>query len=650
MARQKSSGQRAPSQVKNNSDKKKFQHPPTDPRRAPRIGTVVGGPAAREMSYLGPSLSNSMTASSLSDSHYHGQFAMSSLATSQSSSSDNYSQSTRGGAAARHNNTNRDKQQSQSQSHYQQQQQQRPPIQHAVTPNKSYVSSSSSGSTSQKLYYTSPRIELDDTQIFPSSPVKRHSLKTIEDRWNYVGEQAGSHRQDSTVLHVSRRHMTPSVLKAGVPPQVANRIKELHLRLEQAEDMLPEWLDVIAQKFTNLEHLYLARDTPTNANAKAAKPAGLDSPSNQPTRLRRLYILYRLPHLASIDGVAVTKSERRLARPDDPNGQRVSKEEWVPLGGGKGEDGKKQANSTSKDKAAATAAKHNNSGKKDDVTRGIRNILHGVAEDDDNDDDDEEDDHDQADVGLEEILSSSEEGYELGLDLTNAINRITDPNNRSNNNNRPLSPGGRHTGDEHRDDQPESNNKSQRHQHHHQSSQRKPSKNNKPLASSTPKSPKKSNKPKPNKPRNSSNNKNTKGDTADTDDEPTLEYVECDSTVTSAYGYGHWSGACFAPFQVCNSRTRKKTKQAFAARNSKHHGSNSSNNNNNNRTTTTLRLVALTLINTQTIMLLLLRNHRNKFMLVRQIRTSTIIQVLPANRTSQINIRLLSQKQIKNKK
>jgi hypothetical protein len=434
-------------------------------------------------------------------------------------------------------------------------------------PNKSYVSSSSStnnSNSSQKLFYTSPRCELSDAQIFPSSPVKRKSLTNVDDRWQTMSEQAGSHRQDSSVLHVSRRHMTPAVLKAGVLPQVARRVRELHLRLEQAEDMLPEWLDVIADKFENLEHLVLTRDNPENLN-------------EQPNRLRRLYILYRLPHLVCIDNVPVSQSERRLARPDDPDGHRVvSKQEWYHLGG----KSQKNKNNTDVPKNQAQSAQAKpQSREKRDVRHDSRRVSVGKpkrqsAQDIDDDfpvdglddlmrESDEEEDNDNTTddrlSSLAEMISESVEGYELDLNLADAIQRITEPKNKvSRKKSGRKQRDGLIAGGKTKPDSPKKaaspNNKatdkyvSQKKTRKHGSLQHINDKNRPQAQEAT---------------YNESVQEDTGGD-------PTTDFLEDDSTVTSAYGYGHWSGACFAPFQVCTSQkpSHKKSKPIhFSTRN-----------------------------------------------------------------------------------
>jgi hypothetical protein len=156
--------------------------------------------------------------------------------------------------------------------------------------------------------YSSPRITHDDETILSTGGRR---LQEHEERWSHMSHLAGSHQQDQQVLKLTQRHnMSPLALASGVPPQVASRIVELHLG---PVDNLPEWLDVIFHKFTNLQHLYLDKDDATEAG-----------------RIRRLYILYRLPLLLTMDGRPVTQLERSLARPTSPNGLAVAKHDWIP--------------------------------------------------------------------------------------------------------------------------------------------------------------------------------------------------------------------------------------------------------------------------------------------------------------------------------
>jgi hypothetical protein len=159
--------------------------------------------------------------------------------------------------------------------------------------------------------YSSPRITHDDETILSTGGRR---LQEPDERWSHMSHLAGSHQQDREVLKLNTapRHlnMSPLALASGVTPQVASRIVELHLG---SVEHLPEWLDVLVHKFTNLQHLYLDKDDFTEAG-----------------RIRRLYILYRLPHLITMDGRPVTQLERSLARPTSPNGLAVAKHDWIP--------------------------------------------------------------------------------------------------------------------------------------------------------------------------------------------------------------------------------------------------------------------------------------------------------------------------------
>lgn len=195
-----------------------------------------------------------------------------------------------------------------------------------------------------RLIFESPRLEYKDDELFPSSK----NLVQPQERWRYMSTLAGAHQQDGTVLRI-RPHMTPRSLPLGMPSHAARRVKELHLprviqpkqqqhpakldskNKERGEDdddiytknfkdendtRLPQWLDAIIPTFHNLQHLYL-------------NVASIEEESENSKRLRRLYVLYRLPDLISIDGVKVSETERKLARPVSPNGQRVSQDNWL---------------------------------------------------------------------------------------------------------------------------------------------------------------------------------------------------------------------------------------------------------------------------------------------------------------------------------
>ncbi|KAG7374410.1 hypothetical protein IV203_013505 [Nitzschia inconspicua] len=171
----------------------------------------------------------------------------------------------------------------------------------------------------RKLFFTSPRLVQPDERLFP---VYHSPYKNSNQRWQLVSEQAGEHRQDGTVLMIGRK-ISPMALRIGMTQQAAKRVRSLNLWLDHDKDILPEWLDVIASIFVNLEHLTLTEDVFPGEDETAVS-----------ARMRRLYVLYRLPYLKSIDDMIVTEQERRMARPNetDPNGSRVGvRKAWSSL-------------------------------------------------------------------------------------------------------------------------------------------------------------------------------------------------------------------------------------------------------------------------------------------------------------------------------
>lgn len=132
----------------------------------------------------------------------------------------------------------------------------------------------------RKLLFTSPRLMEPDESLFP---VNHSPYKNSQQRWQLVSDQAGEHRQDGTVLLIGRK-ITPMALRIGMTKQAAKRVRSLNLWLDHDKDVLPEWLDVIASVFRNLEHLTLTEDLFPGEDEMAVS-----------ARMRRLYILYRLP-------------------------------------------------------------------------------------------------------------------------------------------------------------------------------------------------------------------------------------------------------------------------------------------------------------------------------------------------------------------
>lgn len=166
-----------------------------------------------------------------------------------------------------------------------------------------------------KRIYASPRISQEDAELFPQIEALQNSAQ----RWNYISEQAGQHRQDGSVLTLGRSSTPPS-LKAGITSQVALRVKHLNLWLDPNQDLLPEWLDVVAGLFINIEHLTLVDELLFEDEEVVPTVSA---------RMRRLYVLYRLPDLKSIDDMAITRVERKMARPKTPEGEKVERHDWV---------------------------------------------------------------------------------------------------------------------------------------------------------------------------------------------------------------------------------------------------------------------------------------------------------------------------------
>lgn len=170
----------------------------------------------------------------------------------------------------------------------------------------------------EQRIYDSPRLFTEDYDIFPSDYVRSLFCKSDKQRWEQISAQAGPHRQDGSSLTI-RRTMTPLAIKFGIVPRyAASRVRTIFLWLDHKEDILPQWLDVIATLFTNLEHLSIHQDVFEGEEEIEVS-----------ARMRRLYVLYRLPDLKSIDGIPVTRAERALARPASPNGERVQRLGWA---------------------------------------------------------------------------------------------------------------------------------------------------------------------------------------------------------------------------------------------------------------------------------------------------------------------------------
>ena len=154
----------------------------------------------------------------------------------------------------------------------------------------------------RRLVFTSPRVILSDDDLFPTD----HSLyKDSNQRWQQISDQAGYHRQDGTVMNIGKSTSTAMAFRTGMISCAAVRVRSLNLWLDHEKDTLPDWLDMISEVFVNLEHLTLAEDIFPGEDDMAVS-----------ARMRRLYVLSILPHLKSIDDMAVTSKERKLANPN----------------------------------------------------------------------------------------------------------------------------------------------------------------------------------------------------------------------------------------------------------------------------------------------------------------------------------------------
>ena len=162
----------------------------------------------------------------------------------------------------------------------------------------------------RRLVFTSPRVIASDKDLFPSN----HSLyKESSERWQQISDQAGSHRQDGTIMNIGRRPSTANAFRMGMIGCAAVRVRYLNLWVDHEKDILCDWLKMIAEIFVNLEHLTLTEDLFPGEDDMAVS-----------ARMRRLYVLSILPNLKSIDDMVVTSKERGMANPGGQNDQHRS--------------------------------------------------------------------------------------------------------------------------------------------------------------------------------------------------------------------------------------------------------------------------------------------------------------------------------------
>ncbi len=207
------------------------------------------------------------------------------------------------------------------------------------------------GNASSRVVH-SPLIDAPPT---PNPNAKDARLITPQDRWKAMSELAGSHRQSLEVLDLSNRSLPAQALKYGVPRKTAESVTVLRYDGNLAGEGndgtndLPAFLDIVVQLFPRLQHLSLRNNPcspgnemigaspvreaklPANVDPKLKNKldAAIDAANREQRRIQRLYIIYRLPDLLSIDEQPVSDEERRLARPLNPTGTPVKKDQWL---------------------------------------------------------------------------------------------------------------------------------------------------------------------------------------------------------------------------------------------------------------------------------------------------------------------------------
>mmetsp|Transcript_30293 Transcript_30293/g.88593 ORF Transcript_30293/g.88593 Transcript_30293/m.88593 type:complete len:610 (+) Transcript_30293:107-1936(+) len=198
----------------------------------------------------------------------------------------------------------------------------------------------------------SPLIDAPPT---PNPNAKDARLIKPRDRWKAMSELAGSHKQSLEVLDLSNRSLPVQALKFGVPRKTAESVTDLRYdgnlvgEGNDGNNDLPAFLDIVVQLFPRLQHLSLRNNPCSPGNSmggaspmreaklpanvdpklKSKLDAAIDAATREQRRMQRLYIIYRLPDLLSIDDKSVSDVERQMARPLNPSGTPVNQQQWL---------------------------------------------------------------------------------------------------------------------------------------------------------------------------------------------------------------------------------------------------------------------------------------------------------------------------------
>jgi hypothetical protein len=139
------------------------------------------------------------------------------------------------------------------------------------------------------------------------------------------------------VIDVSYRNVSPNALFAGVKHLPTEYVMELNYKgnslgsnnSSSSEWSLPHFLDKVSCVFPNLQHLHL------DHGSQQQHGYTCQLSSQRQDFYLRLYILFRMPDLKSINGIPVTAYEQKLARPSHPSGVPISSPQnpahWIHL-------------------------------------------------------------------------------------------------------------------------------------------------------------------------------------------------------------------------------------------------------------------------------------------------------------------------------